>query len=213
VRALAFLLLAAVCARAAEEPPATVIKGARMDVLQKGEITEFKGGVTLTRGNDFMSADRMVSHDKAGFTQAWGHVYMRRRDPARGVLWEAWSDRGVYDTNVSSGTLWGDVFMEVRESTPSARLTRVWADRAERDPARGSLRFTGAHSGRGPRARSAPPWPPEVSPRPRVLQAEGPETRDLAGETVTYFETDGRVVAEGGVRAAWDDGRDHGAPR
>lgn len=216
-RALSFFavvaLRASVLALPPEEEVKTVIKGARMDVLKKGEMTEFTGGVTLTRGNDFMSADRMVNHEKDGVTQAWGRVYLRRKDPIRGALWETWSDRAVYDSNASSGTLWGNVYMEVRESTPSARTTRVWADRAERNPAQGSLRFTGVYAAKAAGSRAMPAWPKGAKARPRVVQQEGPESRDLAGETVTYFEEGGRVVAEGNVRTAWDKGEANGAQR
>jgi lipopolysaccharide export system protein LptA len=217
-RAFFLLALAALTGPAAgaeKEAPKTVIKGARMEVLQKGEVTEFRGGVTLTRGSDFMSADRMVSREKEGVTRAWGNVYLRRRDPERGVLWEAWSDDGVYDTNLSSGTLWGNVFMEVAESTPSTRVTRVWADRVERDPLAGSLRFTGAHAGRGKRGtKLMPPWPDGARPRPRVFQkAEDGESRELAGETVVYYEDGGRLIAQGDVRTAWKKGGGVGPAR
>lgn len=212
-RTLLLLCLLASALRAEAPEPKTVIKGTRMDVLKKGEITEFRDGVTLTRGNDFMSADRMVNHEKTGVTQAWGRVYLRRRDPGKGVLWEAWSDQAVYDSNEASGTLWGKVFMEVSESTPSVRSTRVWADRAERDAAKGSLRFTGVYPADGSRARLMPPWPDNTPPRPRVVQREPGEARDLAGNVVTYFETDGRVTAEGNVRTAWKRGEADGAQR
>lgn len=214
MRPLALLLvLPAFLAAAEPEPPKTVIKGKQMVVLKKGEVTKFTGGVTLTRGDDFMSADQMVSNEKTGVTEAEGRVYLRRRDPSRGVLWETWSENGVYDTNLSSGTLWGNVFMEVAESTPSIRFTRVWADRAERNPAAGSLRFTGAHAAAGKGTRRMPPWPAGALRRPRVVQNDGPESRDLAGRTVTYFEEGGRVVAEGDVRTAWDKGERDGAQR
>lgn len=210
---LLLVLLGPSAAPAQEAAPKTVIKGGRMDVLKKGEITEFRGGVTLTRGNDFMSADRMVSREKEGVTHAWGNVYLRRKDPERKVLTEAWSEEAIYDTNISSGTLWGNVFMEISESTPIQRVTRVWADRAERNPIEGSLRFTGAHGGRGSRARLMPAWPRGAAPRPRVVQKDDEESRDMAGWTVTYLEEGGRVIAEGDVRTAWEKKENHGAAR
>jgi hypothetical protein len=105
-------LLAVAClsaAPAAEEPgkEKTVITGERMNLLQKGAAVEFTGGVTLTRGKDLLKADRMVSDEKNGFTQAWGRVYLRRDDAAAGARWEAWSDEAQYAKNLSSGTLWG----------------------------------------------------------------------------------------------------------
>ncbi|HRY29351.1 MAG TPA: hypothetical protein P5079_04855 [Elusimicrobiota bacterium] len=89
------------------KPPKTVITGDRMNLLRKGAAVEFVGGVTLVRGNDFMKADRMVSEEKKGLTEAWGRVYLRRDDPLGGVRWESWAEEGTYSSQISSGTLWG----------------------------------------------------------------------------------------------------------
>lgn len=91
----------------AGSPPKTVITGDRMNLLRKGEAVEFLGGVKLARGSDRMTADRMVSDEKRGLTQAWGRVYLRRDVPTEGVRWEAWADEGRYHSPSSSGTLWG----------------------------------------------------------------------------------------------------------
>jgi lipopolysaccharide export system protein LptA len=208
----AFYLLPFSLSSATVDKPKTYIQGRRMEILKKGEATEFTGGVTLTRENDFMSADRMVNYDKEGTTHAWGNVYLKRRDPVKGVLWEAWGDEGIYDSNVSSGTLWGKVIGEVRQSTPTAKLTRVWADRASYDPTNGSLSFVGPPATSGSRSRFMPPWPAGVDPRPRVVETDDEGVRDLWGDHVTYFEADRRVIAEGSVRANWK-GAKNGAAR
>lgn len=94
--------------KGANAPPVkTVITGARMNLIQKGAAVEFTGGVTMQRGPDLLKADRMVSDEKNGLTQAWGRVYLRRDDPAAGARWEAWSEEAQYAKNLSSGTLWG----------------------------------------------------------------------------------------------------------
>jgi len=104
----AVFLLCAVGGAAEEvSAPKTVIKGSRMNLIRKGEAAEFTGGVTLTRGNDFLSADRMTADEKQNTVHAWGDVYLRRDDPAQDLRWEAWSDEGIYDTQASSGTLIG----------------------------------------------------------------------------------------------------------
>ncbi len=205
-RALFLLGFAAALSAAPAEKPKTFIQGRRMDVLKKGEAVEFTGGVTMTRGLDFMSADRMVNREKEGLTRAWGHVYLRRRDPDRGMFWESWGDEGLYDSNASSGTLWGRVYVDVRESGETDRRTYVWADRAEYDGAARTLRFTGAYPASGSRAAAMPPWPDGAHPRPRVVQEqEDGKFRDLAGETVTYFQDGGRLDARGDVWTAWRD--------
>ena len=104
-----FFLTASAGAFAAEETaaPKTIIKGSRMNLIRKGEAAEFTGGVTLTRGNDFLSADRMTADDAQSNIHAWGHVYLRRDDRVQGLRWEAWADEGIYETKASSGTLIG----------------------------------------------------------------------------------------------------------
>ncbi|MGQ0644599.1 MAG: LptA/OstA family protein [Elusimicrobiota bacterium] len=104
------LLLPARQAGAREEataPPKTVITGARMTLLRKGEAVEFSGGVKLKRGSDFLSADRMVSEEKTGLIEAYGRVYLKRDSPEEGLRWEGWGDKGAYETKASSGTLRG----------------------------------------------------------------------------------------------------------
>ncbi|MBK8575847.1 MAG: hypothetical protein IPN90_09275 [Elusimicrobia bacterium] len=88
--------------------PKTVITSRSARVLGKGSSVEFTGNVTLTRGNDFLSADRLVTEDKNNVARAWGQVFFRRDGAEEPVRWEAWGDRGVYDTGLSSGTLWGE---------------------------------------------------------------------------------------------------------
>jgi hypothetical protein len=189
----------------AADAPKTIVKGRKMEIIQRGETVAFSRGVTLTRGNDFMSADRMIDHKKTGITEAWGNVYLRRQDPARGARSEAWGDEGTYDSNQTSGTLRGNVFAEIRESTPTERLTRAWAGFLSFDSKSGALRLKRAPATSGPRARFQPPWPAGVAPRPRVVVEETGGRRDLWGDLITFFETDNRVDATGSVRAYWED--------
>ncbi|MBL8023755.1 MAG: hypothetical protein JNK54_05670 [Elusimicrobia bacterium] len=87
--------------------PKTIITSESARVIGKGESVEFLGKVTLTRGSDFLSADRLVTEEKNTFARAWGSVFFRRESSDQPVLWEAWGDRAVYDTQTASGTLWG----------------------------------------------------------------------------------------------------------
>jgi len=176
-----------------------------MEVIKRGESVAFSHGVTLTRGDDFMSADRMINHEKQGITEAWGNVYLRRNDPARGTRSEAWGDEGTYDSNQTSGTLRGNVFTEIRESTPTERLTRAWAGFLSFDSRSGALLLERTPATSGPRARFQPPWPAGVAPRPRVVVEEPGGRRDLWGNVLTYYQDDNRVTAEGSVRAYWED--------
>lgn len=123
-RELSFFLLAAAIARA-EIPSAvsrgdassvirstegvkTVITSKSARVLRKGDSVEFTGDVQLTRGHDFMSADRLVTEDNNNVARAWGKVFFRRDGPGEPICWEAWGDRSVYNSAASSGTLWGE---------------------------------------------------------------------------------------------------------
>jgi lipopolysaccharide export system protein LptA len=132
-----------------------VVTGKKMSLLRKGEAVEFTGDVKLTRGDDYMEADRMLTEEKKGLTHAWGNVYLRRTDAEQGVRWEGWGDEGAYDESASSGTLWGSKKPArlrradlVRRSTETARspleiearrltFTRDEADGADRTRARG----------------------------------------------------------------------------
>jgi lipopolysaccharide export system protein LptA len=80
------------------ESPKTVITSRSARVLGKGQSVEFTGNVKLTRGNDFMSADRLVTEDNNRLARAWGKVFFRRDGAEEPVRWEAWGDRAVYDT-------------------------------------------------------------------------------------------------------------------
>lgn len=101
------------------ETPKTIITSQSARVIGKGQSTEFKGDVKLTRGNDFMSADRLVTKDNNAIAQAWGHVYFRRDGFQEPVRWEAWGDRAVYETTIASGTLWGETRMARARRTPN----------------------------------------------------------------------------------------------
>jgi lipopolysaccharide export system protein LptA len=213
-RLLLFALLVPAAGLLAAEAPRTVLKGRKMEIIKRGETVSFSGGVTMTRGNDFMSADRMINHEKEGVTEAWGNVYLRRTDPVRRAQSEAWGDEGTYDSVQTSGTLRGNVIAEIRESTPTMRMTRAWAGFLSFDSKSGALRLERAPATRGPRARFQPPWPAGVSPRPLVVVEEAGGRRNLRGNVLTYFEKDSRVTAEGAVRADWEnkDGRNIGGP-
>jgi len=106
---------------ASTEPAKTLISGRQMNLLNKGDAVEFVGGVKLVRGNDFLSAERMVSEEKKGLTHAWGDVYMSRRSTETGVVMEAWADEAEYDSNSSSGTLWGHERVARTRRTPPPR--------------------------------------------------------------------------------------------
>jgi lipopolysaccharide transport protein LptA len=101
------------------EAPKTVITSQSARVLGKGQSTEFLGDVKLTRGNDFMSADRLVTEDNNAIARAWGHVFFRRDGTEEPVRWEAWGDRAVYETAAASGTLWGETRMARARRTPN----------------------------------------------------------------------------------------------
>lgn len=108
-RAAAFLLLAAWAAAGAAEPdpPKTVITGDRMNILDQGDAVEFTGGVKMVRGDDTLTADRMVSDEKNKTVRAWGRVHWRRDVPLEGIRWDVWGDEGFFDSANSSGTLRG----------------------------------------------------------------------------------------------------------
>jgi lipopolysaccharide transport protein LptA len=101
----------------------TVITSRSVRVLDKGRLVEFTGDVRLTRGSDFLSADRLVTEEERDFARAWGHVVLRRDDASTGTRWEAWGDRADYSPEASSGTLWGDA--------APVRARRYAADRGE----------------------------------------------------------------------------------
>ncbi len=85
--------------------PKTIITGSRMNLLNKGDAVEFVGGVKVVRGNDSLSADRVLSEEKKGLVHAWGNVYLRRNVPEENIKLEAWSQEAAYNTDTSSATL------------------------------------------------------------------------------------------------------------
>jgi len=87
--------------------PKTVITSREMRVTRRGEALEFVGDVVLRRGNDVLTADRLMTQEKNTVAEAWGNVHLLRRFPLEKGEWEAWGDHGVYNTESSSGALWG----------------------------------------------------------------------------------------------------------
>ncbi len=87
--------------------PKTVITSQKVNVLGRGQAVEFNGEVTLVRGGDRLTADRLVTEQGNNIAHAWGRVTLKRESTADNVTWEAWGDEAAYDTGTSSGTLWG----------------------------------------------------------------------------------------------------------
>ena len=128
--ALVALVWAAVAA--AQESPVvstgatTVITSDKVRVLGRGDSVEFTGRVSLARGGDRLTAQRVVTTEKNTLAEAWERVYLRREWPGDPARWEAWGDHGVYDTVSSSGHL--------RSSGPTparAKRTPIVEDPAE----------------------------------------------------------------------------------
>jgi hypothetical protein len=133
IHAAVLLFCAALTAGAvkkAADGPQTTITGKKMTLLTKGRLVGFVGDVKMTRGDDFMSADRMVTDEQNNTSHAWNKVYYRRDDPVTRVRWEIWGDEALYDTGFSSGTLWGTGKRPVRVKRtmlpPAAKDETLW---------------------------------------------------------------------------------------
>lgn len=183
----------------------TVISSDRMRVLGKGQSAEFTGRVRLTREEDLLTADRLVTEEKNTLARAWGGVYLRRELPADALRWEAWGDRGAYDTAAASGTLWGDA--------APARARRSSSNNAPESAGRFKMEapeilFRDARS-------TVPAQGGFAEGRRGVhLQAEEPppegRTTDLWADSMNYDGPGNRVVLSGGF--ARDGGPDGPPP-
>jgi len=224
----------------------TVITGQKMNLLKKGEAVEFSGGVTLVRGHDILKADRMISNEKTG----------------KNIHWKAWAEKGIYDSNTSSGTLWGSkkparvkrlslsskknhspylfleadkitfikveltthtnaeavgrVYVEYLEKEPAVRETRVWSNRAYFNGKEDTIRFWEGYlnpldSPRKNRFRRK-----GGRSKPRAVQMEEKERRDITGLVLLYDLKQQKLVVENEVKVlivSPDREATHGAER
>ncbi len=114
----------------------TTIKGGRMELLNKGDTVRFSGGVRLNRGTDQLISENMQTNHERDKVYAQGDVKLFRKVSST-ETWQAFGDKGFYDTQVGSGTLWGKgvkrarvVHTEVLSSTMS-RVVNLRADRID----------------------------------------------------------------------------------
>jgi lipopolysaccharide export system protein LptA len=126
---------AALLAAPASHSVDTTIKGARMELVDKGEEVVFTGGVRLERGTDTVIAKTMRTNKARDRVAVKGDVRLTRLTSAT-ETWKAFGDSGFYNTKDGTGYLVGAVKRahmtrtEVLSST-SSRYSEIYADRID----------------------------------------------------------------------------------
>lgn len=88
-----------------EEPPNVIITGDTMHIIDQGRSVRFMGHVRMTRGEEVLTSEELLSDKERHLLHAKGNVRVEK--PGTGPhTWEARGDEGTYDTERSSYTLW-----------------------------------------------------------------------------------------------------------
>jgi lipopolysaccharide export system protein LptA len=90
----------------AKEKEKTVVTGDRMEIKKSGEKTIVKGNAKIVRSSNTVTSDKMTYYKNNSNVDASGNVvfFVNNED---GSIIKATSEEAVYNTNDSSGQLWG----------------------------------------------------------------------------------------------------------
>lgn len=199
----------------------TTIEGGRMELIDKGEVVLFKGGVTLRRGNDVLQAAQMRTTRKKDRISANGNVRLFRRLSSTQTL-KGYGQNGFYNSKTGDGYLVRGrkparlIFVEVLSSTRTRR-TDIFSDRIdfEQNPMRALA--TGSVYGktidpdtsevyefwsdRGEYKQSDSTVVLSGEPKPVVRLSKGDTYKRITGKTIIYNVKDQRFSAEGATKA------------
>ncbi len=203
----------------------TIIKGGRMEMINKGETVVFTDGVKLDRGTDRMESQEMRTNQSRDKVFVKGNVRLQRNVSST-ESWKGYGDSGYYSTSEGSGYLLGSkkqqakvVRTEILTST-SSRIITVVADRidffrdAKKAYAKGSVYGTTVDPENGEKYDF---WSEEADfdgtakkivlsgpVQPLVIQTAGASKRTLRGDKIVYFTEEKRMYSEGKSRAVFN---------
>jgi lipopolysaccharide export system protein LptA len=217
----AFLLFVSPFAMSVE----TTIKGARMELLNKGENLLFSGGVTLERGDDILTAEEMESTSKRDKVKARGNVEFLRHMSGTEKL-KGYGKTGTYDNKSGEGTLVGEagkahvIYYDVLSSTLTRKMD-IYATRFDFSQSRSSSAATGMVYGITVDPETDDTyefWAERADylgqekklvlsgmPPPRIQQVNGEKRSDVRGNIIIYYMDSKRMISEGDAQAVFVD--------
>lgn len=196
-----------------------------MELVDKGDVVRFIGGVVLTRGNDILRADRMETNKHRDKVFANGRVHLFRK-MLTGEKLNAYGDQGFFNTESGDGYLESRskpahlVYDKVLSSTATRELD-IYADRFDFS----QVRSTGVATGNVTGSTIDPNtgdhfqfWTSsaDIDQGDQTVRLYGPvvskirqETakgyRTIEGDVITLKSDDRTMLAEGNARAIFYD--------
>jgi lipopolysaccharide export system protein LptA len=131
----------------------TIIKGAKMEIINKGESMIFSGGVKMLRGDDIVESETMKTNKTRDKIFAEGNVRLFRKTSST-ETWQGFGKNGYFDNQSGSAYLTGNgkqahvIRTEILSST-SSRVTDIYADRIDIFKAKETAKAQGQVSGIG----------------------------------------------------------------
>jgi lipopolysaccharide transport protein LptA len=201
----------------------TTVKGARMELLEKGEKVVFSGGVVLKRGPDTLKADKMITNKNRDKITAKGNVRLKRQYDD-GETWEGYGKKGFYNTKKGEAYLEGGlkrahvIYTQVL-STSATRVIDMYAKRfdfyQENRKAVGTKKVYGTSvdpetkdlyefwSDRAVYEDSEGKITLSGDKQPRVRQSQGSEEKTIRGDVIYYYVDTEKFISEGNAQAVF----------
>lgn len=201
----------------------TQIKGARMEIINKGETVIFSGGVRMTRGTDVLTAKKMTTDKKRENINAIGNVKLTRTLP-QGEKWQGFGKKGFYNTVKGTGYLLGGmkkahvIYTEVLSSTMTRKID-IYSQRFDfsrpkeksvakgkvygksRDPETNELHEF--WSDKAEYFRGEKKITLSGKSQPKVRQSKGKTEKIITGDVIFYYIDTERFVSEGDAQAVF----------
>lgn len=203
----------------------TIIKGGKMELINKGQEVVFSGGVKMTQATDVLTAREMRTTQNRDRITAKGDVRLFRQASST-ETWRGSGEKGFYDANAGLGTLWGgkDPAYINKTEVVSSTITRsvdLWGDQIEfyreskmakavgrargktRDPQTGDqYEFWAEKAVYDGKAKVLILTGEKNS---RLLQTGKTTKREVFGQAITYYVDSGRMVSDGDAKAVMED--------
>ncbi len=203
----------------------TIIKGGKMELINKGQEVVFSGGVKMTQATDVLTAREMRTTQNRDKISAKGDVKLFRQVSAT-ETWKGSGEKGAYDANSGMGTLWGGkdpAFINKTEivSSTMTRSVDLWADQIDFFRDNKMAKAVGRAQGKtvDPQTNDQYEfWSDQAvydgkgkvlvltsKTRARILQTGQTSKREVFGRMITYYVDSGRMVSDGDAQAVMVD--------
>jgi lipopolysaccharide export system protein LptA len=203
----------------------TVIKGGKMELINKGEEVVFSHGVKMEQGTDTLTANTMRTSNNRDKITADGDVRLLRKVSST-ETWHGSGEKGFYDASGGMGYLLGGKKraaikkVEVLTSTIT-RVMELWGDRIDFMRESKLTKATGHVEGKttDPKTSDEYEFTSEnavYDGKTKILVLSGERNssvvqkgkenkRQVWGRTITYYVDSNRMVSDGSAQAVMEN--------